>query len=107
MSFFNASTHLILYYVFKNRGPGWKVSDLESNRIIGQNQADMAIKLYNDHSSNIMSVGGPIDYRQKYWDISTVVIQRENGTTASLCPPAMVNSNTILNYAMFFFPIHI
>ncbi|KAI7851491.1 Neutral/alkaline nonlysosomal ceramidase [Circinella umbellata] len=66
------------------RGPGWKVSDLESNRIIGQNQADMAIKLYNDNSSNIMSVGGPIDFRQKYWDISTVVIQRENGTTASL-----------------------
>lgn len=73
----------------ENRGPGWKISDLESNRIIGQNQADKAIELF-DHGDKLMTLSGPIDYRQKYWDISNAVIKREDGTNASLCPAAMV-----------------
>ncbi|KAI8143763.1 Neutral/alkaline nonlysosomal ceramidase [Fennellomyces sp. T-0311] len=71
------------------RGPGWTVSDLESNRIIGQNQANKAIELVSDPSSEIMKLDGPIDFRQKYWDITKAVIQRADGTSAKLCAPAM------------------
>ena len=91
--------------IIKNRGPAWDISDLESNRIIGQNQADMAIKLYNDDSFNVMSVDGPIDYRQKFWDISTAVVKRDNGTIAPLCAPAMVSSiKPIMQFS--YFPTH-
>lgn len=78
-----------IVYVGKCRGPGWKTSDLESNRIIGQNQADKAIELF-DHGDKLMTLSGPIDYRQKYWDISNAVINHEDGTNASTCPAAMV-----------------
>lgn len=71
------------------------ISDLESNRIIGQNQADKAIELFNDKSQK-MTLSGPIDYRSKFWDISNAVVNRSDGTNVSLCPPAMVSSMTLI-----------
>ncbi|KAJ8662384.1 hypothetical protein O0I10_002078 [Lichtheimia ornata] len=70
------------------RGPGWEKGDLESNRIIGQNQADKAIELF-EHGDELMKLSGPIDYRQKFWHISKAVVNREDGTNVSLCPSAM------------------
>ena len=71
-----------------NRGPSWEKGDLESNRIIGQNQADKAIELF-EHGDKLMTLSGPIDYRQKFWHISKAVVNREDGTNVSLCPAAM------------------
>ena len=78
------------------RGPGWTISDLESNRIIGQNQADKAVELVSDASSEIMKLDGPIDFRQKYWDITKAVVQNADGTNAKLCEPAMVSESFFL-----------
>ena len=69
------------------RGPGWHVSDYESNRIIGQNQADMAIKLFNEATEKL---DGPVDFRQKYWDITKTNIVKVDGTRGTPCPAAMV-----------------
>lgn len=73
-----------------DRGPGWLVSDYESNRIIGQNQADKAIQLFEDVRNHVI-VDGPVDYRQKYWDITKTIIRTDDGKLVSPCPPAMVN----------------
>ncbi|CDS09532.1 hypothetical protein LRAMOSA10892 [Lichtheimia ramosa] len=68
------------------RGPGWQISDYESNRIIGQRQADFAIELLKnaDHM-----VQGPVDFRQKYWDITKTIIKKRDGTFGSPCPAAI------------------
>lgn len=75
------------------RGPGWEISDLESNRIIGQNQADKAIELFERQPD--MVVSGPIDYRQKFWKISKAIVERPDGTKVSLCDAAMVSLRAI------------
>ncbi|KAG0180502.1 hypothetical protein DFQ29_000591 [Apophysomyces sp. BC1021] len=70
------------------RGPAWQVSDYESNRIIGQNQADKALELFSQPALSV--VDGPIDYRQMFWDITNVTLRRSDGAvTGSLCLPAM------------------
>ncbi|KAI8068079.1 Neutral/alkaline nonlysosomal ceramidase [Gongronella butleri] len=56
------------------RGPGWLVSDLESNRIIGQQQADKALELYHARGQSLQ---GSIDYRHKFFKITDMVL---NGT---------------------------
>ncbi|KAI8138889.1 Neutral/alkaline nonlysosomal ceramidase [Fennellomyces sp. T-0311] len=68
------------------RGPGWHISDYESNRIIGQNQADMAIKLFKEATQRL---DGPVDFRQKYWDITKAEIVKVDGTHGTPCPAAM------------------
>ncbi|KAI9487247.1 MAG: Neutral/alkaline nonlysosomal ceramidase [Benjaminiella poitrasii] len=70
------------------RGPAWKKSDLESNRIIGENQAYKALELYNTYSDSI-PVNGKIDYVQRYWDITKAVVTDKNGARVQLCYPAM------------------
>lgn len=69
------------------RGPGWKVSDYESNRIIGQRQADLAIELLENADRMVQ---GPVDFRQKYWDITKTIIEKRDGTLGSPCPAAIV-----------------
>ncbi|KAI8887910.1 Neutral/alkaline nonlysosomal ceramidase [Backusella circina FSU 941] len=59
------------------RGPKWTVSDLESNRVIGTNQALKSLELY--HSDWQFQVDGKVDFVQKYWDITKTVIPA--GTT--------------------------
>ncbi|ORX62400.1 Neutral/alkaline nonlysosomal ceramidase [Hesseltinella vesiculosa] len=64
------------------RGPGWTTSDLESNRMIGQQQADMALNLYKQGGTPL---SGAIDYRHKVFDMTAVVLDGNK----SLCAPAM------------------
>ncbi|KAI9468209.1 Neutral/alkaline nonlysosomal ceramidase [Zychaea mexicana] len=68
------------------RGPGWEVSDYESNRIIGKNQADMATKLFKEATHKL---DGPVDFRQKYWDITKAQIRKVDGTVGTPCRAAM------------------
>ncbi|KAG2219529.1 hypothetical protein INT45_003094 [Circinella minor] len=68
------------------RGPGWEISDYESNRIIGQNQADMAIKLFKEATHKL---NGPVDFRQKYWDITKEKIKKLDGSIGNPCRAAM------------------
>ncbi|KAF7729413.1 hypothetical protein EC973_004392 [Apophysomyces ossiformis] len=70
------------------RGPAWQVSDYESNRIIGQNQADKALELFLQQPLTVLN--GPIDYRQMFWDITNETLRRSDGSiSGSLCLPAM------------------
>lgn len=69
------------------RGPGWKSGGIESNRIIGENQAFKALELYKGASTQ---VSGPVDYVQRYWDITKAVVMNEHGEKIKLCAPAMV-----------------
>jgi hypothetical protein len=86
---FTCTMQLIIQNIC-NRGPGWKVSTLESNRIIGRNQALKALELHQSPLSAI-SVTGKIDYVQRYWDITKAIITDSNGDHAELCYPAMVS----------------
>ncbi|KAI8979014.1 Neutral/alkaline nonlysosomal ceramidase [Pilobolus umbonatus] len=62
------------------RGPRWYISDIESNRVIGSNQAMKALELYKTKS---ISVEGKVDYVQQYWDITKSVVHNKHaaGTT--------------------------
>lgn len=71
-------------------------SHYESNRIIGQNQADMAIQLFMQDG---VSLDGPVDYRQKYWDITKEQVRTPAGDIVTPCPPAMVNSREKFKYS--------
>lgn len=70
------------------RGPAWPKSDLQSNRIIGENQAFKALELYHARLS-AQPVKGKIDFVQRYWDITKSTVINENGDQHQLCYPAM------------------
>ncbi|CAO3627629.1 unnamed protein product [Mucor fragilis] len=70
------------------RGPAWPKSDLQSNRIIGENQAFKALELYYARLS-AQPVQGKIDFVQRYWDITQSVVMDQNGDPHPLCFPAM------------------
>lgn len=65
------------------------MSDLESNRIIGENQAFRALELYNANKA-AMPITGKVDYAQLYWDITKSVVIDKHGERHPLCFPAMV-----------------
>ncbi|CEP18270.1 hypothetical protein [Parasitella parasitica] len=70
------------------RGPAWPKSDLQSNRIIGENQAFKALELYHARMS-AQQVHGKIDFVQRYWDITKAIVTDQNGDQHKLCYPAM------------------
>ncbi|KAL0138811.1 Neutral/alkaline nonlysosomal ceramidase [Mucor lusitanicus] len=70
------------------RGPAWPKSDLQSNRIIGENQAFKALELYHARLS-AQPVQGKVDFVQRYWDITQSVVMDEHGNPHQLCYPAM------------------
>ncbi|KAG0745773.1 hypothetical protein G6F57_009900 [Rhizopus arrhizus] len=72
--------------VCHGRGPGWKISDLESNRIIGQNQAYKALELY--HQGTPLTTT-QLDYAQLYWDITKSTVSYKHGNKVNTCYPAM------------------
>lgn len=92
--YINIISAICLFIVFRNskcRGPGWDISDIESNRIIGKNQALKALQLYKASSQGI-AVEGKVDYVQRYWDITKAVVRDKNsGENLELCLPAMVS----------------
>lgn len=75
------------------RGPGWEISDIESNRIIGENQALKAMELY---LSSSIEVEGTVDYAQRYWDITKTIVTNDNDKQ-KLCAAAMVRVLICLN----------
>ncbi|EKM53544.1 uncharacterized protein PHACADRAFT_163865 [Phanerochaete carnosa HHB-10118-sp] len=68
------------------RGPGFRISDFESNKIIAQRQVDGAKKLM---SRNLRPVSGSVAYVHTYLDMRYHSFQLPNGTTVQTCPPAM------------------
>lgn len=68
------------------RGPGWETSDIESNRIIGENQALKALELYTSES---IEVEGTVDFVQRYWDITKTIVTN-NDVQSKMCVAAMV-----------------
>ncbi|OBZ83868.1 Neutral ceramidase B [Choanephora cucurbitarum] len=70
------------------RGPGWNISDLESNRIIGSNQAYKALELHQN-KSNGLKVEGKVDFVQRYWRITQTKVVDQNGYSTQPCLPAM------------------
>lgn len=82
-----------LKLIITKRGPAWPKSDLQSNRIIGENQAFKALELYHARLS-ANPVQGKVDFVQRYWDITKSVVMDENGDPHQLCYPAMVNKHT-------------
>ncbi|KAI0644858.1 Neutral/alkaline nonlysosomal ceramidase [Trametes meyenii] len=68
------------------RGPGFRISDFESNRIIAQHQVDGAHALMN---GGLAPVAGPVKWVHTYMNMSFRSFQLPNGTTVQTCPPAM------------------
>ncbi|KAI0364819.1 Neutral/alkaline nonlysosomal ceramidase [Pilatotrama ljubarskyi] len=68
------------------RGPGFRISDFESNRIIAQHQVDGAKTLM---SQPLTEVTGPVKWVHTYMNMSFRQFTLPNGTTVQTCPPAM------------------
>ncbi|KAG9075644.1 hypothetical protein FS749_012668, partial [Ceratobasidium sp. UAMH 11750] len=69
------------------RGPGFRVSDFESNRIIGENQFKGAKALMDGNS--LRPVQGAVRSLHTYVNMSNYSFALANGTTVHTCPPAM------------------
>ncbi|ETW74738.1 hypothetical protein HETIRDRAFT_391411 [Heterobasidion irregulare TC 32-1] len=68
------------------RGPGFRTSDFESNRIIAQLQVDGAKTLMN---SQLAPVSGTVRSVHTYLNMTWHSFTLPNGTTVQTCPPAM------------------
>ncbi|KAA1470483.1 Neutral/alkaline nonlysosomal ceramidase [Dentipellis sp. KUC8613] len=68
------------------RGPGFRTSDFESNRIIAQYQVDGAKTLM---SGSLAPVSGAVKSVHTYLNMSFHSFTLPNGTTVQTCPPAM------------------
>ncbi|TBU52258.1 Neutral/alkaline nonlysosomal ceramidase [Dichomitus squalens] len=68
------------------RGPGFRTSDFESNRIIAQLQVDGAQTLMGQ---TLAPVTGAVKYVHTYLNMSYRQFELPNGTTVQTCPPAM------------------
>ena len=67
-------------------GPGFRISDFESNNIIAQLQVDGAQTLM---SQSLAPVTGAVKYVHTYMNMTYRQFQLPNGTTVQTCPPAM------------------
>ncbi|KAF8883297.1 Neutral/alkaline non-lysosomal ceramidase-domain-containing protein [Infundibulicybe gibba] len=68
------------------RGPGFRISDFESNTIIGTAQFQGAQTIMN---GPLAPVSGTVKSVHTYMDMATHSFQLPNGTTVSTCPAAM------------------
>ncbi|KAI0295246.1 Neutral/alkaline nonlysosomal ceramidase [Russula brevipes] len=68
------------------RGPGFRISDFESNRIIAQLQVDGARSLMN---GKLAPVTGAIRSVHTYLNMSSYSFTLPNGTRAQTCPAAL------------------
>ncbi|KAI0262181.1 Neutral/alkaline nonlysosomal ceramidase [Gloeopeniophorella convolvens] len=68
------------------RGPGFLISDFESNRIIAQLQVDGARSLMN---GNLAPVTGSVRSVHTYLNMSFYSFTLPNGTTVQACPAAL------------------
>ncbi|EPQ55350.1 Neutral/alkaline nonlysosomal ceramidase [Gloeophyllum trabeum ATCC 11539] len=70
------------------RGPGFRISDFESNRIIAQLQVDGASTIMSQGSS-LPEVSGSVKSVHVYLNMSYHSFTLANGSTAQTCPPAL------------------
>lgn len=68
------------------RGPGFRISDFESNSIIGKAQADGAQAVMQGAR---VPVTGSVRSVHQFVDMSSYVFNLANGTQVKTCPPAM------------------
>ncbi|PFH50435.1 hypothetical protein AMATHDRAFT_60966 [Amanita thiersii Skay4041] len=68
------------------RGPGFRISDFESNRLIGQAQFEGARSIMN---GGLSSVNGSVRSVHIYLNMSTHKFALQNGTTVGTCPAAL------------------
>ncbi|KAI8978173.1 Neutral/alkaline nonlysosomal ceramidase [Trametes punicea] len=68
------------------RGPGFRISDFESDRIIAQYQVDGAKALM---SQQLTPVSGAVKWVHTYMNMSFRSFTLPNGTTVQTCPPAL------------------
>ncbi|EJU01922.1 Neutral/alkaline nonlysosomal ceramidase [Dacryopinax primogenitus] len=71
----------------QGRGPGWQVSDYESNRIIGYNQFQAARSVLSSLTRTNLS--GNVRAVHRYVDMSDYQFKLSNGSDVSTCPPAL------------------
>ncbi|KZV99360.1 Neutral/alkaline nonlysosomal ceramidase [Exidia glandulosa HHB12029] len=69
------------------RGPGYLISDFESNRIIGDRQFQGAKKLVTQ--TKLAPVQGVVRSIHQYVDMTNYTFALANGTTVHTCPAAM------------------
>ena len=69
-------------------GPGTNGDMVESCKIIGDKQVEMAKKLLSDTKS-VNNVVGSIDYRHSFVKMSSLNVTLSTGETKTLCSPAM------------------
>eukprot|EP00521_Asterionellopsis_glacialis_P018528 CAMPEP_0195296218 /NCGR_PEP_ID=MMETSP0707-20130614/18994_1 /TAXON_ID=33640 /ORGANISM="Asterionellopsis glacialis, Strain CCMP134" /LENGTH=751 /DNA_ID=CAMNT_0040357659 /DNA_START=41 /DNA_END=2293 /DNA_ORIENTATION=- len=65
-------------------GPGKDM--LDSTEIIGRNQFDHAVSLFERASAEL---SGVVDFRHSFIDMSNITVTLKNGTTVKTCPPAL------------------
>ncbi|OSX61428.1 hypothetical protein POSPLADRAFT_1066191 [Postia placenta MAD-698-R-SB12] len=70
----------------RGRGPGFRMSDFESNRIIAQRQVDGAKTLME---WTLELVSGPVRSVHKYLNMHFKSFELQNGTTVKTCPSAL------------------
>ncbi|KAK7030958.1 hypothetical protein VNI00_013905 [Paramarasmius palmivorus] len=68
------------------RGPGFRTSDFESNRLIGLAQFQGAQTIMN---GNLSPVSGAVRSVHVYMNMANHTFTLPNGTTARTCPPAL------------------
>lgn len=69
------------------RGPGFQISDYESNRIIGTNQYNAAKKLMS--GTTLAPISGAVKGLHTYVNMTNYSFKLANGTTVTTCPAAM------------------
>ncbi|THU89409.1 Neutral/alkaline nonlysosomal ceramidase [Dendrothele bispora CBS 962.96] len=69
------------------RGPGFRISDFESNRLIGQAQLEGAKTVME--GGNLTPVAGAVRSVHVYMDMANHTFALPNGTTVQTCPAAM------------------
>ncbi|PBK59198.1 Neutral/alkaline nonlysosomal ceramidase [Armillaria solidipes] len=72
------------------RGPGFRVSDFESNRIIGEKQFEGARTIME---GSLAPVSGAVRSVHVYMNMANHTFTLPNGTTVQTCPAAMGRSN--------------
>ncbi|KAF8993031.1 Neutral/alkaline nonlysosomal ceramidase [Cyathus striatus] len=70
----------------KGRGPGFRISDFESNRIIGEKQFEGARTIMN---SSLRPISGSVKSVHVYLNMANHSFALPNGTTVQTCPAAM------------------
>lgn len=69
------------------RGPGFQISDFESNRLIGLYQFEGAKEIME--SKPLTDITGPVRSVHVYMDMSNYTFALPDGTTVQTCKPAM------------------